>query len=289
MEIPEALLARFAEASSQLYRCAPWTMLSDTEVLGVDIPELGISDACLSVIGSAQDWCGFALFDDIEAYDNATHTLSLAFVEEEARLHRGDTSDMIEPRDVRIAIACAEALVSLLDTHADALGADHPPKLFHEASIARENVHVRLSIPHPEAHWGPRRSEGGGLAKYDGDIEPDSELWLATHERDREALVLEYHRELSENMDASHIAIHVAVETQLAAGTPPNGRAAVARLMKAGLSRHEAVHALGEVLEATIAEMERTGSAFDARRYEAALDAIKPTIKPTPPPKKKKS
>jgi len=45
-----------------------------------------------------------------------------------------------------------------------------------------------------------------------------------------------------------HAAVHTAVENQLAAGSPPETAEALEALMKAGYSRHEAIHFIGAVV-----------------------------------------
>ena len=46
--------------------------------------------------------------------------------------------------------------------------------------------------------------------------------------------------------------MHVIVENQVATDQPPTARAALRRLVKGGINRHEAVDAIGSVLSRTI-------------------------------------
>ena len=65
--------------------------------------------------------------------------------------------------------------------------------------------------------------------------------------------------------------MHVVVENQLAANDEPVVRA-LARLMKEGLSRHEAVHAIGSVVAQHIFDMLKmkgTPETSRARHYAA--------------------
>jgi hypothetical protein len=113
---------------------------------------------------------------------------------------------------------------------------------------------------------------------YDADVAPDPGAWTRADEGDRLTSVEAHHRTLATRHPPVpnarvHAAIHVVVETQLASGEPPQARAAVARLLAAGRSRHEAIHlvagAVAESLQATL-----QGSRYDAAAYARALDAL---------------
>lgn len=89
------------------------------------------------------------------------------------------------------------------------------------------------------------------MNRYDPDHAPVPEQWLALDEGERTLLVERYHLDaripLPESATMLHATLHVAVENQLAAGDEPVTQALV-RLMGDGLSRHDAVHAIGWVL-----------------------------------------
>jgi hypothetical protein len=70
-----------------------------------------------------------------------------------------------------------------------------------------------------------------------------------------------------------HAATHVVVESQLAAGAPPEARRAMDRLVRGGLTRHEAVHAIASVAAAA-AQGALSGARFDRVAYARALDAL---------------
>ncbi len=57
------------ECAEVLHRAAPWEGLSDSDVLAVDIPELGVEDGCLSIVGALGESLGFLLFESLAAYD----------------------------------------------------------------------------------------------------------------------------------------------------------------------------------------------------------------------------
>jgi hypothetical protein len=112
---------------------------------------------------------------------------------------------------------------------------------------------------------------------YDADLPPDPDAWLASEEADRLAAVEAHHRGLAVHPRSPkprlHAAIHLVVENQLALGEPPEARRALARLVAAGLPRHEAVHAIG-LLVADAASGAMDGRSFDARAYARELDAL---------------
>jgi hypothetical protein len=88
------------------------------------------------------------------------------------------------------------------------------------------------------------------LEAYDPDLAPVAEHWLALSEMQRIDLVEEFHS-LSGNFGESlraHSAIHAVVENQLALGQPIEAQAALARLLRGGVTRHDAIHAIGSVL-----------------------------------------
>ncbi|WP_242392920.1 DUF1841 family protein [Anaeromyxobacter oryzisoli] len=112
---------------------------------------------------------------------------------------------------------------------------------------------------------------------YDADQAPEPESWLAATEDDRLEAVEAHHRGLTSHAPMPrprvHAALHLVVETQLASGKPPEVRRALTRLTAGGLSRHEAVHAIGFVIaDATRAALE--GRRFDAQVFAREVDAL---------------
>ncbi len=113
---------------------------------------------------------------------------------------------------------------------------------------------------------------------YDADRAPDPVAWSAAPQRDRVAAVEAHHRTLSGphppvRQARVHAAIHVVVEDQLASGAPPEARRAMDRLVRDGLSRHDAIHAIASVVAAT-AQDALAGTRFDPGAYARALDAL---------------
>jgi hypothetical protein len=87
------------------------------------------------------------------------------------------------------------------------------------------------------------------MKRYDPDAGPGPEEWLRLEDADRMRLVDAYHRRTGVRLPNTrvHACIHTIVENQLALG-----EAVVVdvlrRLRTEGLSRHDAVHAIGSVL-----------------------------------------
>ena len=86
--------------------------------------------------------------------------------------------------------------------------------------------------------------------RYDADRKPDSAVWLDLDEEVRIAKIVSYHRlkRVELENERIHAIAHMLVENQLALGEPPLVPDTLARLMDEGLSRHDAVHAVGSVL-----------------------------------------
>jgi len=85
---------------------------------------------------------------------------------------------------------------------------------------------------------------------YDPDKPIDAEEWMSLDEGEREYLVEQYHRKKRIKMpDARlHAMFHVVVENQVALGDEIPAQRTLTRLMREGLSRHDAVHAIASVV-----------------------------------------
>lgn len=113
------------------------------------------------------------------------------------------------------------------------------------------------------------------MDRYDPEIAPNPEDWLALDEEERVVLVEWYHRDARIDLPKAartlHATIHVVVENQLVENDEPVTRA-LTRLMKEGLSRHEAVHAIGSVVAEEIYDalkLKDTPESLHARCYAA--------------------
>jgi hypothetical protein len=89
------------------------------------------------------------------------------------------------------------------------------------------------------------------VARYDASTAPDPQAWLELDEQERIELVIAYHRRYHLPMGQDpkmHGVAHVIVENQVAMGDATVVPATLARLMREGLNRHDAIHAIGSVL-----------------------------------------
>ena len=87
------------------------------------------------------------------------------------------------------------------------------------------------------------------MRKYDADQRPQPAAWLALDEHARIELVNAYHRRHHPRTPRIllHSTFHAIVENQLAEGVPAVVET-LDRLRAEGLSRHDAIHAIGSVL-----------------------------------------
>ena len=114
---------------------------------------------------------------------------------------------------------------------------------------------------------------------YDPEHPRRREEWLALDESERIELVRRFHEDacdaLSADQLSAHAAIHVIVETELAEGYEPVVRA-LSRLLKEGLPRHDAIHAIGAALAEALHEAatsDDSGAVMSAR-YQAAVERL---------------
>ncbi|MCB1185067.1 hypothetical protein KDM41_16705 [bacterium] len=87
------------------------------------------------------------------------------------------------------------------------------------------------------------------MDRYDPLVAPTSRAWFALDEDARIALVRHHHAEAGIDLPAAqlHAVIHVVIENQLLTGVV-EVQEAMARLQAEGLDRHDALHAVGQVL-----------------------------------------
>jgi hypothetical protein len=117
------------------------------------------------------------------------------------------------------------------------------------------------------------------MFSYDPSIPPEPKAWLDLDELERIRLVEVFHRKQRgkpPNLKA-HAAFHAIVENQLAEGVDSVARA-MSRLNGEGLSRHDALHAIGSVLAEELHDLV-TVRADDPpevaqARYEAAVERL---------------
>src|SRR5712691_4725530 len=114
------------------------------------------------------------------------------------------------------------------------------------------------------------------MAWYDPETSPPSAEWLETDEGERIELVSSYHRRKKIQLPNAqlHAVIHVVVENQLALGEDVVVET-LARLQREGLSRHDALHAIGSVLAADLYELMQETSEATGDAYHGYLDRLK--------------
>jgi hypothetical protein len=114
---------------------------------------------------------------------------------------------------------------------------------------------------------------------YDPNAAPDPKEWLALDEHERIRLAKNYHQAARIKLPdpKAHAIFHAAVENQIAEGFGPSCRA-LERLQREGLSRHDAIHAIGSVVAQFAFDSLHTPdgkSAGDTQReLNAAIDAL---------------
>lgn len=116
------------------------------------------------------------------------------------------------------------------------------------------------------------------MQRYDAMRAPEPAEWLELDEQERIILIERFHRKEREQCDSPkiHAIIHATIETQLALNEPVTAREALTRLMREGLNRHEAIHAIGSILAQQIHEtLTATGGKSDTSvDYATALTTL---------------
>lgn len=114
------------------------------------------------------------------------------------------------------------------------------------------------------------------LTEYDPDRAPDPEAWRAGNEMALVELVQAYHRAQQVPLanERVHAALHVMVENQVALGAQTPVADAVARLMDEGMSRHDAVHAIGAIVSKHMHRATSTGVPISREAYFADVRAV---------------
>lgn len=117
------------------------------------------------------------------------------------------------------------------------------------------------------------------MNQYNPDTAPDAQAWLALDEQERMRLAENHHRDARVRLERSarklHAAVHAIVETQLATAHDPAVRA-LERLVAGGLSRHDAVHAIGSVVAQHVhgVMQGREGERPSREEYDRQVDEL---------------
>jgi hypothetical protein len=114
------------------------------------------------------------------------------------------------------------------------------------------------------------------MTKYDPEVDQPADWWLATGEADRIAAVEAYHRHQRIRLPRPtlHATVHTVVENQLALGEQVVIDA-LARVRSEGLTRHEAVHAIGMVLAEQIYDVLKNQSEVLSDLNKPYLDRVR--------------
>jgi uncharacterized protein DUF1841 len=113
---------------------------------------------------------------------------------------------------------------------------------------------------------------------YDANTAPDPEVWLATDESLKLVAIEAHHSALAVDVPNPklHATMHAIVENQLAANAPAESRATLERFVAAGVTRHEAVHAIGSVVAEALWSVLRRNASVDRDAMAAALARLDP-------------
>jgi len=113
------------------------------------------------------------------------------------------------------------------------------------------------------------------MKKYDPMAAPPPADWLELDEADQIALVAAYHKSTRVEIPRPevHAMVHVVVENQLAEGIEP-AQDALERLMADGLDRHDAIHAISNVLLDHMQRIAR-GEVTEPDQHEQYFDDLK--------------
>jgi hypothetical protein len=114
------------------------------------------------------------------------------------------------------------------------------------------------------------------VTTYDPDTPPSPSDWLGLDESLRLLLVTDYHKgsDLRDSRLRLHAAIHVVVENQIALGEEVV-LDALARLQREGLSRHDAIHAIGTAVSDHLFEILKTDADDERKQPATYVDRVK--------------
>ncbi len=116
------------------------------------------------------------------------------------------------------------------------------------------------------------------MEQYDALVPPDGDAWLELDEGERVELVSLYHQNIGEELpelerNVLHATLHVVVENQVALEVLPVCQA-LERLLREGLNRHDAIHAIASVLAGRIYEAVANESGDINEQYAEELHQL---------------
>ncbi len=114
------------------------------------------------------------------------------------------------------------------------------------------------------------------MEKYAASETPDPKEWLSLDEGERLELVTTYvykhEKHIEEPAKRLHAGLHVIVENQLALGSEPTPET-FSRLIRQGLDRHEAIHAIGAVISEDVFNIMQ-GNEHQEIKYQERLKKL---------------
>lgn len=115
-----------------------------------------------------------------------------------------------------------------------------------------------------------------GMERYEPLEAPDPEEWLAMEEDERLLLIREYVEEHEPGIEGKmmHVGMHLMVENQIALGDEMPVREVHERLMREGLDRHDAIHAVATAFAGAMFEMKNDPEAELNANYHAGLEEL---------------
>lgn len=116
------------------------------------------------------------------------------------------------------------------------------------------------------------------MDSYDPSKTPDPDEWQALDESEQINLVEGFHIDANEETPEGggmlHASIHVIVENQIAMGVEPVPET-IAKLIRQGLNRHEAVHAVGAIICENIYELLNADEkSWNVKHYRRRLEKL---------------
>lgn len=115
------------------------------------------------------------------------------------------------------------------------------------------------------------------MQNYDPTRELDPKQWDLLDEEERVSLVMMYHQEVGIELpdEYTHALLHVVVENQIAQGEETPVEAVLHRLIDENLDRHDAVHAIANILANHMYEiLHGEDAALGNEEYYAELEKL---------------
>ena len=115
------------------------------------------------------------------------------------------------------------------------------------------------------------------MRDYDPSNSQDPKKWLSIDEDQRIYLIEQYHENSAEPIPEDgwelHAVFHCLIENQIAQDLD-SVRETMAKLIRQGLSRHEAIHAIAALLGDDIFAILKNKTPFDEKRYRRRLNKL---------------